>query len=1199
MSEGENIIFKKHSRGKPWLPILNILTKSLTPILITLNLLSSILLLSPQIKAQETNQPQISSQSTNPTQPPSTGTIPDWKIECPIPNYGFISGSRETNLVPSTFPRCPITKGSEITYNQSTERLADIETRLISPKNTLVEIDSFIDPNTNKPRKEKSCTSHGILKQQILSEFLKQYPEGNSWQEWYEYLNNYQSENSNLIIPQQTIEMDRLSVTFEIDPEKLDCDLISGLDKTTKLSKLDQNSYEGSIDTTLPLGLSLNQSDLQPDQDRFETCTTISQSPIKNRRIGTCSDGIYTIESRVADSAGNATDWKVEKIERDTVRPYIAPFTVSKNGSINAEFLGLQISDGEGYVRAKINITSDSGYNQNRDISLDANGNYSTTNLIDKLKCGQVTYSIKIKYIDRAGNESEFSQIKTITTDECARCGYTGGDFATPIRDDGKGNPVQWTISQNFAQHGDAIDMVTVGVPNFGHGTPIYPIAPGKVLVAKYQGGIPKQYGKDNHVLIDHGNGLRAWYVHFMNETNEALQSLPKVGDFVNTDTVIGHLGNTGLYYTNNTGQYAGTHLHLQVLLNGKAIDPSESFGSGPTVECIGDDLGFDLYKGRTPVQLGNVELRFVKKKGFLREYMEFVGSNIPAPVLTTVMQEDQDVYRIYGVAIQKGQKVKAIIYEEKCGYLIFSNVCEDEYVQTIETKVEHTEVKAYKSTWLGNREIHQLWDGGRFDFSKKIPGDANANEDIFTQTFIYGSFDCLGFKCDYGSKHNKSSISNKMNPVRDAGQGLERPFKVSEYETEKTGKIVIHHNGGRALNKFVYDIERRPKVWLISHGMKNTHDDMNVVAEAIKSQHPNDVILKLDWEGARNGIRPNDTDQWIHPTAEMVAFKLKTWGFDNANDLRMAGHSMGTIMINEIAIELQQSQGIGNTYAMHYLDPPSFFPGISSYKVRDDSNSQRFIYNKDSGYSQKYNGATISRAYTGIRRNGYDNNCGNVDLNRTAKENISLYFPDFSEQLAPLPGVDCGIHGYVNQAFARLVTDQKITFDGSQKLNLFGKGMNGYLRTKFYKVDDNFQSSLYVKGTNDIQNLMTYDGFTFNLWGKEGGALYANFNHDMTNVKERKKLIIRTFGDSDEGRDRISLESEVNHSWPLSGRSISTYRVEGKKIFRTVYTSVDGSTFVSVPEYEEYEIKGGRSDNFANNSNALDPSQNFVIFRK
>ena len=36
-------------------------------------------------------------------------------------------------------------------------------------------------------------------------------------------------------------------------------------------------------------------------------CYTISNTPIKNRRIGTCSDGLYKVRMRMVDSSGNNT----------------------------------------------------------------------------------------------------------------------------------------------------------------------------------------------------------------------------------------------------------------------------------------------------------------------------------------------------------------------------------------------------------------------------------------------------------------------------------------------------------------------------------------------------------------------------------------------------------------------------------------------------------------------------------------------------------------------------------------------------------------------------------------------------------------------------------------------------------------------------------------------------------------------------
>lgn len=84
-------------------------------------------------------------------------------------------------------------------------------------------------------------------------------------------------------------------------------------------------------------------------------------------------------------------------------------------------------------------------------------------------------------------------------------------------------------------------------------GTDVYPIRPGKVIFSGEQGG----YG--NVVLIDHGDGYITRYAH--NKMN-----LVRTGDYVDTDTVIAKVGNTGLS--------TGPHLHFEVRYNGELVDP-------------------------------------------------------------------------------------------------------------------------------------------------------------------------------------------------------------------------------------------------------------------------------------------------------------------------------------------------------------------------------------------------------------------------------------------------------------------------------------------------------------------------------------------------------------------------------------------------------------------------------------------------
>ena len=84
-------------------------------------------------------------------------------------------------------------------------------------------------------------------------------------------------------------------------------------------------------------------------------------------------------------------------------------------------------------------------------------------------------------------------------------------------------------------------------------GTSIYPIASGVVTFAGKNGS----YG--NKIAIDHGDGVESWYAH-CNTLNVS------VGTYVTTDTCIATVGTTG----NSTGP----HLHLEIRLNGKAVNP-------------------------------------------------------------------------------------------------------------------------------------------------------------------------------------------------------------------------------------------------------------------------------------------------------------------------------------------------------------------------------------------------------------------------------------------------------------------------------------------------------------------------------------------------------------------------------------------------------------------------------------------------
>lgn len=83
--------------------------------------------------------------------------------------------------------------------------------------------------------------------------------------------------------------------------------------------------------------------------------------------------------------------------------------------------------------------------------------------------------------------------------------------------------------------------------------TPIFSAGKGKVITTSYR------YDYGNYIVISHGYGFTTKYAHLS-------KFGVKVGDEVNKGEVIGTMGSTG-YST-------GPHLHFEIRLNGKIINP-------------------------------------------------------------------------------------------------------------------------------------------------------------------------------------------------------------------------------------------------------------------------------------------------------------------------------------------------------------------------------------------------------------------------------------------------------------------------------------------------------------------------------------------------------------------------------------------------------------------------------------------------
>jgi len=128
-----------------------------------------------------------------------------------------------------------------------------------------------------------------------------------------------------------------------------------------------------------------------------------------------------------------------------------------------------------------------------------------------------------------------------------------------------KGNPIElktessirvpvegFTLTQGYHLFHPGIDLAAV------KGSPVYPIMKG---IVEEIGRSQFAYG--NHVVINHGSGLKSFYAHLSKiEVRE--------GEELNKDSILGLVG--------STGWSTGPHLHFQVWQDGRWINPKGFF---------------------------------------------------------------------------------------------------------------------------------------------------------------------------------------------------------------------------------------------------------------------------------------------------------------------------------------------------------------------------------------------------------------------------------------------------------------------------------------------------------------------------------------------------------------------------------------------------------------------------------------------
>ncbi len=116
-----------------------------------------------------------------------------------------------------------------------------------------------------------------------------------------------------------------------------------------------------------------------------------------------------------------------------------------------------------------------------------------------------------------------------------------------PAGDVGIRSPYGWRVDP-WPEFHEGVDLAA------DYGDPVVASAAGTVVFAQYDGGF------GNRVAIDHGNGYQTWYCHLSRIDVSA-------GEYVRKAQHIALVG--------STGESTGPHLHYQVMLDGKPVDPT------------------------------------------------------------------------------------------------------------------------------------------------------------------------------------------------------------------------------------------------------------------------------------------------------------------------------------------------------------------------------------------------------------------------------------------------------------------------------------------------------------------------------------------------------------------------------------------------------------------------------------------------
>jgi|GEM_PF-4813553 len=190
----------------------------------------------------------------------------------------------------------------------------------------------------------------------------------------------------------------------------------------------------------------------------------------------------------------------------------------------------------------------------------------------------------------------------------------------------------------------------------------------------------------------------------------------------------------------------------------------------------------------------------------------------------------------------------------------------------------------------------------------------------------------------------------------------LEGKETVSSDKTKKVWFEVSGYKPGEAPHEFVQKWDNKP-VWIVSHGFNGTvNEDIQELGKQLSARTEANVLL-LNWSEVAKGVNPTAVaNKWIDKVAKFAVDKLKAWGLTDSTKLNFVGHSLGTLLNDEIA------EKFGGSNNMIALAPPSDLGFAGQYKnvpnYAQHSNFSRAFVGSNSKADNSVFAKTADEAY-------------------------------------------------------------------------------------------------------------------------------------------------------------------------------------------------------------------------------------------